>query len=86
MLAAAACACLPARPARPACRDLELSVQQSLAQEAELDAASPQFVGQADAREEENVLTLEEYEAQQQGQHAQQAQQEQEQGAGGTGG
>lgn len=58
-------------------------MQQSLAQEAELDAATPQFVGEADAGGEEDVLTLEEYEVQQQGQQVQQAQLAQ--GAGGAG-
>ncbi|KAL4419764.1 hypothetical protein ABPG75_006862 [Micractinium tetrahymenae] len=45
--------------------DLDLEVQASLAREAELDAQNPDFAGQADAGEEENALTLDEYEEKQ---------------------
>ncbi|EFN53810.1 hypothetical protein CHLNCDRAFT_136516 [Chlorella variabilis] len=43
--------------------ELDLAVQQSLARDAELDAANPQMVSEADAPGEENVMTLEEFEA-----------------------
>jgi hypothetical protein len=46
-------------------------VQQSLARDAELDAANPDFVAEADVPGEDGVMTLDELEAEQgqQGKH-----------------